>query len=92
MGFGFIVERFGLFLKMLATGPLAEHHRPVSLWLGVLFVLLGAGVAAASTVQFRRVVRRLAAPDLGYWTNLGVVTNLSLCLLGLFMAAYFLSS
>jgi hypothetical protein len=36
----------------------------------------------------------LEASDLppGYWINLGVVANLALCLLGLFMAAYFLLS
>ena len=42
MGFGFVVERFGLFLQMVAHQPAKESHRAFSLGLGVLLLLLGA--------------------------------------------------
>lgn len=45
MGFGFVVERFGLFLQMVAHRPDSESQRGFSLGLGVLLLLLGAAVA-----------------------------------------------
>ena len=36
MGFGFVVERFGLFLQMIAHQPEGESQRGFSLGLGVL--------------------------------------------------------
>ena len=42
MGFGFVVERFGLFLQMVAHLPESGSQRGVSLGLGVLLLLLGA--------------------------------------------------
>lgn len=35
MGFGFVVERFGLFLRMVSNQPLSLSQRGFSLWLGV---------------------------------------------------------
>ena len=42
MGFGFVVERFGLFLRMVSNQPLSLSQRGFSLWLGVTLLLLGA--------------------------------------------------
>src|ERR1700687_272548 len=71
MGFGFVVERFGLFLQMVMHAPLSGSQRGFSLGLGVLLLMLGAGVALISARQFHQVVRALA-PDVvppGYWTH-----------------------
>src|ERR1700753_3565957 len=80
MGFGFVVERFGLFLHMVAHQPEAESRRAFSLGLGVLLLMLGAAVALISARQFRQVVRSL---DPGvvpprYWTHVGVTLTLIL--------------
>jgi putative membrane protein len=91
MGFGFVVERFGLFLRMVTSQPLDPAHRSVSLWLGVAFLLLGALVAVVSALQFRAVLRGLGEKEIprGYWTNFGVVINLVLAALALALATYF---
>ena len=91
MGFGFVVERFGLFLRMVTNEPLTAAHRSVSLWLGVAFLLMGALVAIVSALQFRSVVRGLGEKEipLGYWTNFGVVINVVLAMLALALATYF---
>jgi putative membrane protein len=60
MGFGFVVERFGLFLRMVSQQPLTASQRGFSLWLGVALLLMGGVVAALSALQFRRVVQGLA--------------------------------
>src|SRR6266481_3320688 len=71
MGFGFVVERFGLFLQMVMHQPLSGSQRSFSLGLGVLLLVLGAIVALISARQFRQVVKNLA-PEVvppGYWTQ-----------------------
>lgn len=88
MGVGFVIERFGLFLRALRDG--ANHH--ASFWLGVSFILFGAVVSAASALQYRRIVRSLPDPEipLGYWVNLPVITSAFIAVLGLTLAVYFL--
>jgi putative membrane protein len=53
MGFGFVVERFGLFLQMVAHQPLSGPQRGFSLGLGVVLLVLGAAIALISARQFR---------------------------------------
>jgi putative membrane protein len=77
MGFGFVVERFGLFLRMISNQPISDAQRGFSLWLGVVLLMLGAGVAVASALQFRRVLRGLGKQEIpdGYWTTLGAYST-----------------
>lgn len=56
MGFGFVVERFRLFLRMVSNQPMSLSQRGFSLWLGVSLLLIGAGVAVISALQFRTVL------------------------------------
>src|SRR6202050_2764550 len=77
MGFGFVVERFGLFLQMIAHQPLSGSQRSFSLGLGVLLLLLGAAVALLSARQFRQILKDLdpSVVPPGYWTQIGVALN-----------------
>ncbi len=90
MGFGFLVERFGLFLRVVLGQPQEPLHRHASLIIGVAFILLGVALLAMSVRQYRRVVRQLGSGEIpsGYWVNGGVLTNILLALLGLTLAAY----
>lgn len=91
MGFGFVVERFGLFLQMVAHEPVAGPHRGFSLGLGVLLLLLGAGVALISARQFRQIAKNLE-PEVvppGYWTQVGVGLNIIIALIALAFAVRF---
>jgi putative membrane protein len=92
MGFGFVVERFGLFLQMMAHQPLAGSHRGFSLGLGVALLLLGAAVALISARQFHQVAKSLdpAVVPPGYSTHVGVGLNLIIALIALALAARFL--
>lgn len=91
MGFGFVVERFGLFLRMVSGQALSTSQRGFSLWLGVVLLLLGAAAAAVSALQFRKVVRGLGDKEIprGYWTEPGVWLNFALALVALTLAVYF---
>jgi len=94
MGFGFVVERFGLFLRMVSNQPLSPSQRGFSLWLGVALLLIGAGVAVVSALQFRIVLRGLGEKEIprGYWTSLGVWLNFLLACVALVLAMHFVTS
>jgi putative membrane protein len=94
MGFGFVVERFGLFLRMVSNQPLSASQRGFSLWLGVGLLLIGAGVAVVSALQYRAVVRGLGEKEVphGYWTQLGVWLNFLLAVVALALAVHFVLS
>jgi putative membrane protein len=91
MGFGFVVERFGLFLRMVSNQPLSASQRGFSLWLGVALLLVGAAVAVISALQFRAVVRGLGEREIprGYWTQLSVWLNFLLAMVALALVAHF---
>jgi putative membrane protein len=91
MGFGFVVERFGLFLQMVAHQPLSGSQRSFSLGVGVLLLLLGAAVALISARQFTRVAKDLdpAIVPPGYWTHVGVALNIIIAVVALALALHF---
>jgi putative membrane protein len=92
MGFGFVVERFGLFLQMMAHQPSMGPQRGFSLGFGVLLLLLGAAVALISARQFRQVAKSLdpvVVPP-GYWTQIGVGLNVIIAVIALAFALHFL--
>lgn len=84
MAFGFVIERFGLFVHMLSPDKIAPLQRNFSFWIGLGFIALGAVVAAASIVQYRTVLRTLKPVEIppGYRINIGVLINLAVSLLG----------
>jgi putative membrane protein len=91
MGFGFVVERFGLFLQMLSHQSESSSQRGFSLSAGVLLLLLAAIVALISARQFRQVAKNLdptVVPP-GYWTNIGVFLNVLIAALSLVFAWHF---
>jgi putative membrane protein len=92
MGFGFVVERFGLFLQMVAHQPQSGSQRGFSLAIGVLLLLLGAAVALVSARQFRQVAKDLdpAVVPPGYWTHVGVALNVGIALIAVAFALRFL--
>jgi putative membrane protein len=92
MGFGFVVERFGLFLQMVAHQPADGSQRGFSLGLGVLLLLLGAAVALISARQFRQVAKDLdpAVVPPGYWTQVGVALNVIIAVVAVVFAVHFL--
>ena len=92
MGFGFVVERFGLFLQMVAHQPLSGPQRSFSLGLGVVLLVLGAAVALISARQFRQIAKSLdpAVVPPGYWTHVGVGLNIIIAAIAVALAVRFL--
>ena len=91
MGFGFVVERFGLFLQLVAHTPPSAAHRGFTLWIGIALLLLGAAANLIGIHQFRRVVKGLGSGEipLGYWTDAITWLGLALTGIALVLVAYF---
>ena len=90
MAFGFMIERFGLFVHMLLPQKGEMLQRGFSFWIGLAFILLGAFAAGAAIVQYRAVLRTLKPIEIptGYRVNIGVFVNLIVTLLSLGLAIY----
>ncbi len=63
MGFGFVVARFGLFLRELEVAQHLEStsKHGVSLWLGIALVVLGVWMNLAALGRYRFYLRQLKA-------------------------------
>ncbi|HEY5039741.1 MAG TPA: DUF202 domain-containing protein, partial [bacterium] len=92
MGFGFVVARFNLFLRMIQARADTPLPSPSgwSMWFGTLLVLLGVLVQVLVVVDYVRFVSILKhgeTPDLKP-SYLGIGIAIGLVLIGLVMAIY----
>lgn len=89
MAFGFVVERFGLFVHMLRQDP-GHIGRDFSFWIGMAFIGLAGVVIGFSVIRFRRVLATLNPADVPehYCTGSGSLMSLSVVMLGLALMAY----
>ena len=91
MAFGFVIERFGLFVHILFPNRPEYLQRGLSFWVGIVFVSLGACVAALAIRQYRTVLKTLKPIEIpeGYPINLGVFANAVVAVLGTALTVYF---
>ena len=92
MAFGFVVSRFGLFLRVLesSSGQSISEPSALSLPLGVFLVLLGVMADIFAAWRHARYIRALnqGLPTAGHPSTLAIVLAAILAVLGLVMASY----
>lgn len=90
MAFGFMIERFSLFIFMLSPEKSEPFHRNISFWVGIAFILLGTITSATSVSQYHGVLHTLKQVEIprNYRVNTGVLTNLIIAILGIFLIIY----
>lgn len=95
MGFGFVVARFGLFLRELASARGIEPMKTptpgrMSLWVGVGLVMTGVAVNVVAAIQHVRTLRRLERGDavVPRAISLGTVLSTIMAALGVILAIY----
>ncbi len=94
MGFGFVLERFGLFLKFMVPGRAIVDDHNASAWIGLSFILLGCAFLLLSSRQYRQVLKTLAPPEIPerYSPYLPLLLNLCLLMMGVTLSAYVIYS
>ncbi len=92
MAFGFVIERSGLLLRVLAPQSGISGVGGSSFWIGVLFIVLGAVTAVTAIVQYRAVLYTLRPAEIpdGYHAMVGVYVNALVAVLGTALAVYLL--
>ena len=93
MAFGFVVERFGLFLEIIGRSEMEVFQRHVSFFIGLSFVLLATTIAIYSVWQHKRTLATIPRHDipLGYTLSAGMITNSIIGTLGLALSIYLAS-
>lgn len=96
MGFGFVVARFGLFLRELsAATDLPPHvNTGISFYFGGGLMLLGVIVLILAAIHHMRLMQRLAdgQPYRTRAFSLGVILTFLLAAIGMAMTAYLIYS
>lgn len=93
IGLGFVVERFGIFLRIMGhSAGLPTNHSHFSLIFGVGFLIVAACVAVVSAWQFHRFLDVLGSDEIpsGYLVWPGTLMNVLLAIGALAMVAWFL--
>ncbi len=90
MAFGFVVERFGLFIQMLMPQRSEALQRGLSFWIGLSFIILGSSASAVAVLQYRKILQTLKPCEIptGYLVSLSAYTNLIVAALGAALTAY----
>jgi putative membrane protein len=95
MGFGFVVARFGLFLREIALASGGEAPASgSSRWFGIALLMIGVLVTATAFLEHVVTVRRLrrGEPFVGRPTWLGGVLAGLLVIVGILMTVYLFTS
>jgi len=97
MALGFVIARFGLFLRLVALQAQAlspNPHGGLSGVLGIFFVVAGAVVSLAATIQHRRFIATLPPQDVpaAYSSAFAVAFGVFMAALGCALAAYLVVS
>ena len=94
MGFGFVVARFGLFLRefQLSQHLPVPHHAGPSLWFGTALVLVGVAMNAVAVWEHVRTVDKISRGEIlnrpSYFAS---AVAISLAVVGIAMAIYLIS-
>ena len=91
MGFGFVVARFGLFLRELrVVSDTGNQSTGVSLWAGTALVCIGVIVDVASSVRYLLTIRELNSGRyvVGRPSALGIGLAALLALIGIAVSSY----
>lgn len=93
MAFGFAIERFGLFMRMLLEKGAAAEAGP-SFWFGLIFIFLGCYFSFTAALQYKNIVKTLQPVEIPRHANpnLAFFLNISIAALSVSMMAYLIMS
>lgn len=95
IGLGFVVERFGLFMRLVSGGvKLSPAQAYTSLFFGVFFLLAAASVALISSWQYKKFLQELSHAEVppGHLTWPGFAINILIAGTAIGMSIWFIMS
>jgi putative membrane protein len=97
VAFGFLIERFDLFLRFAARDvahAAAPAHTNAANFIGILFVVIGLAMIVISTARFFRTEKDIDSPELvsGPRDRLDLTLSVLLALLGFSLLLYLVSA
>jgi putative membrane protein len=92
MAFGFVIERFGILLRLLAPSAVEALGDGLAFWIGIGFIMLGAVTSTTAIIQYRTVLRTLQPVEIpeGYRAAVGIYVNALVAVLGVGLTVYLL--
>jgi putative membrane protein len=98
MAFGFVVEKFALFMKQITyffgkegspeSAILTSQHQGYSSIFGVLLVALGALIGLFSFIKYKENERQIEEDTYQPSSILAILLTISVVVVGIFLAAY----
>lgn len=90
MAFGFVVERFGLFLELAGREESKVFQRHISFVVGIAFILLASFIAFHASWQHQRILKTLQPAEIpdGYRLRTGMLATVVLGVLGIVLCVY----
>jgi putative membrane protein len=90
IAFGFIVERFGLYLEMSGSQETHELQREFSFYIGAASILLASVLSFFSAIQFNRLVNQFQRDQILEQHNFyaGIITNGIIGVISIVLCAY----
>jgi putative membrane protein len=97
VAFGFLIERFDLFLRFAARDMphvAQPAHAGVANFIGILFVVIGLAMIVIATLRFFRTEKEIDAPDIKQAPSdrLDLTLSILLALLGFALLLYLVSA
>lgn len=90
MAFGFVVERFGLFINIMGKEEAKFLQREISFYLGMVFVILAILISFISIYQYKNIMLSLTKDEIpkGYNIWLTAKVNGVVGILGIILIYY----
>ena len=99
MAFGFVVEKFALFIKGLEysfdkpnTSSVTSHSLGSSTIFGMILVATGALIGVLAFVRYKKVEREIFEDTYRPWIMLDVLVAMLILVIGIFLTFYMLHS
>ncbi len=96
MAFGFVVERFALFMKQISffleKNDSIPHHHNYSLIFGILLVAVGTIIAVLSYIKFKRTQKERESDAYSPSSGLDLFITLSVVGIGVFLIGFLIRS
>jgi putative membrane protein len=92
MALGFVVDRFGLFVRQLISASGGQlHPKPFSFWAGTALVILGVLMTVVAAVRYSSFAlryRREGSTEPGYGLSLGILFAVLTAIAGTAIAVF----